>query len=213
MRKLCLILSLIFALQTSAYGAFFKKNDVKTETSNGYVGTLPNLKNNVTPEEPQKAMPVFDKTTTFHSENAIKPTPTDDPSFVNIILKQDKMSPYVSDLQEFIDMFEQILDSVENNEPNQRFASRVYYLNINTNYFMDKYEGRTESSYESYKKIVEISNRTKEISQLRADAEKYKRYLAYTDTGSIYSQNNIDKELDGLKIDIERAITVLKNTR
>lgn len=213
MRKLCLILSLIFALQSSAYGAFFKKNDVKSDTSNGYVGTLPNLKNNVIPEEPQKSTPVFDKTTTFHSDNSIKPTPTDDPSFVNIILKQDKMSPYVSDLQEFIDMFEQILESVENKEPNQRFASRVYYLNINTNYFMDKYEGRTESSYESYKKIVEISNRTKEISQLRADAEKYKRYLAYTDTGSIYSQNNIDRELDGLKVEIERAITVLKNTR
>ena len=213
MRKLCLILTLIFAVQTSAHGAFFKKNDVNADTSNGYVGTLPNLKNNVIPEEPKKATPVFDKTTTFHSENSIKPTPTDDPSFVNIILKQDKMSPYVSDLQEFIDMFEQILDSVENNETNQRFASRVYYLNINTNYFMDKYEGRTESSYDSYKKVVEISNRTKEISQLRADAEKYKRYLAYTDTGSIYSQNNIDRELDGLKVEIERAITVLKNTR
>lgn len=213
MRKLCLVIFAILLLQNASHSAFFKKNDVKGETSKGYVGSLPNLKNNEIPEEPKKSMPVFDKTTTFHSDNAIKPTPTDDPSFVNIILKQDKMSPYVSDLQEFIDMFEQILESIENNDNNQRFAAKVYYLNINTNCFLDKYEGRTESSYDSYKKIIEISNKTKEISQLRSDAEKYKRYLAYTDTGSIYSQNNIDKELDALKISIERAITVLKNTK
>ena len=213
MRRLCLITLLIFLTQTCSYGAFFKKDDVQAQTSNGYVGKLPDLRGNVIPEEPKQSIPTYEKTTTFHSDNAIKPTPTDDPSFVNIILKQDKMSPYVSDLQEFIDMFEQVLESVENEEDNQRFAARVYYLNINANCFIDKYEGTSESSYESYKKIIEISNKTREISQLRADAERYKKYLTYSDSGSIYSQNNINRELDELKIDIERAITVLKNTK
>ncbi len=197
---------------SSCLGAFFKKDKVDADTSRGYVGTLPDLTKEYKPSESGISTPIFDKTSTFHSENSIKPIPRDDPAFVNIILKKDSTSPYIADLQEFIDMLEQIFDSIENGENVQRFAARVYFLNINTDHFKQKYADRPESSYISYEKIIELSERAKAVSQLRTEAEKYKKYLAYSDTGTVYSPNNIDTQLSELKVSLEHAINLLKNT-
>lgn len=212
MKKLCVIMLICILTPSSCLGAFFKKDKVDADTSRGYVGTLPDLTKEYKPSESGISTPIFDKTSTFHSENSIKPIPRDDPAFVNIILKKDSTSPYIADLQEFIDMLEQIFDSIENGENVQRFAARVYFLNINTDHFKQKYADRPESSYISYEKIIELSERAKAVSQLRTEAEKYKKYLAYSDTGTVYSPNNIDTQLSELKVSLEHAINLLKNT-
>ena len=213
MKKLCVILLICILTPSSCFGAFFKKDKEETDrTSRGYVGTLPDLTKEYKPGESGISTPVFDKTTTFHSENSIKPIPRDDPAFVNIILKKETTSPYIADLQEFIDMLEQIFDSIENNENIQRFAARVYFLNINTEHFKQKYADRPESSYISYEKIIELSEKAKAVSDLRSEAEKYKKYLAYNDTGAVYSPNNIDMQMSDLKVSLEHAINLLKNT-
>lgn len=213
MKKLSLIILAIFLIQTECSADFFKKSDVKIQSNSGYVGTLPDLRTEYSGEQSNISLPIFDKTETFHSENNIKPVPRNDPTFANIILKQDKISPYIADLQEFIDIFEKIYDSIDNEENVQRFSSRVYFLNINTDYFKEKYANKPESSYITYTKIIELSQRAQQVSELRTEAEKYKKYLAYTDTGAMYDSRNINNELDDLKVDIERTITLLKETR
>lgn len=215
MRKIIAIILISFFMPVSCYGAFFK-NDGKTpnvETSKGYVGTLPDLTKEHEPSEPAVSTPIFDKTQDFHSENAIKPIPRDNPTFVNIILKTDKKSPYLNDIQEIIDILEQIYDSIETEENVQRFASRVYYLNMSADYLKDKYEGKPESGYTSFKQIQTVSTQAQEVSTLRSDAEKYKRYLAYSDSGAQYSKNNIDVKMFNLKLSVEKTINILKNTK
>ena len=213
MRKICALL-LIFILTSSAgFCAFFKKDNPDIERSKGYVGKLPDLTQEYQPSSTEVSPPMFEKTMDFHSENEVKPVPRDDPAFVNIILKKDKTSPYVNDLQEFIEVLEQIYDSIENNEPVQRFASRIYYLNINTEYFKDKYGEKPESNYVSYKQLLNVSKQAKEVSKLRSDAEKYRKYLAYSSTGSEYNSNNIDVKMFDLKLSIEKTINILKNAK
>jgi hypothetical protein len=214
MRKICTLI-LIFALtSTTGYGAFFKKDDnSNVDTSQGYVGKLPDLTKEYKPSGSRTSPPIFDTTQEFHSENAIKPIPRDDPAFVNIILKKDKASPYINELQEFIDMLEQIYDAIENKDDVQYFNAKVYFLNMSTEYFKEKYENKPESSYVSFKQLMKVSNEAKEVSVLRAEAEKYKRYLAYTDTGYQYSANNIDMAMFNLKLSVEKAINILKNTK
>ena len=177
----------------------------------GYVGTLPDLTGKFKPAEPIKAKPDFEKSKKFNSENELKPVPRDNPAFVNIILKQDKTSPYINDLTEFIDMLENIYESIENKEPIQRFAARVYFFNQHADYFRHKYEDKPESSYISYEKLLELSLQAKTVSQLRTEAEKYSPYLAYSGTGRIYSSNNIDEQLEYLKAEIEKTINILKD--
>ena len=214
MRKFLVVFLISVLIQNCCFAGFFKKdNSNNIDTSKGYVGTLPDLSQEYSSGESNVSPPMFDKIQDFHSENKIKPTPKENPVFVNIILKKDKTSQYVNDIQEFIDMFEQIAKAIETKENIQRFASRVYYLNINTAYFSDKYAGKPESNYISYKQIIKVNNQAKEIAKLRSSAEKYKKFLAYTDTGAEYNPNNIDMQLFDLKLSIEKVVNILKNTQ
>ncbi len=207
-KSLILILALIFS-STNAF-AFFGKNDQIDTEGKGYLGTLPNLTKEYETSEPAEGTPIFDKTQQFHSANELKPIPREDPSFVNIILKPDKTSEYITDLNEFILMLEKIYDSIENREDVQKFAAKVYFFNKNADYFRDKYANKPESYFISYQKLLDLSLRANTISNLRTEAEKYKAYLAYSNSGRIYNSENIDQQLEYLKNEIESVIVILK---
>jgi len=208
MRKL-VILTLALIFSTSNAYAFFGKSEIDTD-GKGYLGTLPNITKPYEPSEPVESAPIFEKTKQFHSINELKPIPRQDPAFVNIILKQDKTSQYINDLNEFIFMLEKIYDSIENGEDVQKFVASVYFFNKNVEFFRDKYLNKPESYYESYQKIMDVSLRAKTLAQLRAEAEKYKPYLAYSGAGRIYDSENIDEQLTLLKYEIETTIVVIK---
>lgn len=209
-KSLILILVLIMS-NSSAYG-FLGKDRVEIHDDKGYLGTLPNITKQYEPAEPAEGAPIFDRTKDFHSLNELKPIPREDPAFVNIILKQDKTSKYINDLNEFILILEKIYDSIEEGEDVQKFAAKVYFFNKNADYFRDKYLNKPESYYESYRKILDVSLRAKTISQLRSEAEKYKPYLAYSGAGKIYNSENIDEQLTLLKYEIETTIVMLKDS-
>ena len=208
MKKSVLILLIFLSFPISCQGAFFSQEN--PFEGQGYVGTLPDLTKNFRPTEPVTTKPVFAETKEFNSENQIKPAPRDNPAFVNIILKQDKSSPYINDLTEFIEMLEKIYESIENKETVQLFASRVYYFNQNADYFRQKYEGKPQSSYISYEKLLELSLQARSVAQLRIEAEKYSPYLAYTGEGKIYNSTNIEEQMEILKDEVEKTITILK---
>ena len=112
-KSLILVLALILSSNCSAYALFGKDKTLEPE-ERGYVGTLPNLTKQYDTSEPAESSPIFEKTKNFHSANELKPIPREDPAFVNIILKPDKTSQYLNDLNDFILMLEKIYDSIEN---------------------------------------------------------------------------------------------------
>lgn len=204
------IFCLILAITQTPTFAFFNYKNQDLYENQGYVGTLPDVTKSFHASEPTQTKPMFEKTKQFNSENDIKPVPRDNPAFVNIILKQDKSSPYLNDISEFIDMLEKIYDSIEANENVQLFASRVYFFTKNADFFRDKYDGKPESSYISFQKLMELSLHANTVAQLRTEAEKYSPYLAYSGTGQIYNENNINEQLQYLKDEIEQTIVILK---
>ncbi len=204
-----MVLALILSSNCSAYALFGKDKTLEPE-ERGYVGTLPNLTKQYDTSEPAESSPIFEKTKNFHSANELKPIPREDPAFVNIILKPDKTSQYLNDLNDFILMLEKIYDSIENREDVQKFVAKVYFFKKNADYFRDKYATKPESYYESYQRVLDLSLRANAVSQLRAEAEKYKPYLAYSGAGKVYNSENIDQQLEYLKSEIESTIAVLK---
>lgn len=208
MKKLIVLFLTLISFPVICQAAFFSQEN--TFEGQGYVGTLPDLTKSFRPTEPVTTKPVFEETKKFNSENDIKPTPRDNPAFVNIILKQDKSSPYINDLTEFIEMLEKIYESIENKENIQLFASRVYYFNQNADYFRQKYEDKPQSSYISYEKLLELSLQARSVAQLRIEAEKYSPYLAYSGEGKIYNSTNIDEQMEILKDAVEKTINILK---
>ena len=75
---------------------------------------------------------------------------------------------------------------------------------------MQKYEGQPESYYESFKKLAEVNRYVKSISTLRREAITYQRYLAYTESGSVYNPENISQQLEYLKEELNSAILLLR---
>lgn len=207
--KKSLILVIALIMTSSGAYAFFGKNELDTD-GKGYLGTLPNITKPYEPSEPAEGAPIFEKTKQFHSINELKPIPRQDPAFVNIILKQDKTSQYINDINEFIPMLEKIYDSIEEREDTQKFVASVYFFNKHIEYFRNKYMNKPESYYESSQKLMDVSLRAKTIAQLRAEAEKYKPYLAYSGAGRIYNSENVDEQLTLLKYEIETTIVIIK---
>lgn len=212
MRKFKLFYTILFLSLLVFQGSFCTAKQQFISDGRGYIGTLPDLKRNFEPEKPTKipieAKPAKD----FNSENALKPVPRDNPAFVNIILKADKTSQYVNDLNEFIPMLENIFDLIENDGNVQIFNAKVYYFSKNADYFRDKYEKKPESQFVSYKRLMELSLHARSIALLRNEAEKYNPYLASGSAGYIYNPNTIQEQLGYLKTEIEQTILILKES-
>lgn len=177
----------------------------------GYVGTLPNLTRQYQPTEPKSTKPIIEQVENFHSSDQVKPIPRENPAFVNIILKQDKTSRYVNDINEFIPMLEKIYDSIEDGENVQLFNAKVYFFNKNADYLRTKYIEKPEGEYISFKRLMDLSTHAKSIALLRAEAQKYNPYLAYSGAGYIYDPDNINQQLEFLKKEVEKTILLLRD--
>lgn len=177
----------------------------------GYVGTLPDLTRSFKPSESSSTKPNIEQVQPFHSANQVKPAPRDNATFVNIILKQDKTSQYVNDLNQIIPMLEKIQDAIEENDSVQLFNAKVYYFNKNAEFLREKYSNKPESEYFSFKKLMELNTHTKSVALLRSEALKYNPYLAYSGAGYIYDPNNINEQLEYLRTEVEKTILLLKD--
>ena len=177
----------------------------------GYVGKLPDVTKSFTPSEPATAKPVFERVKDFHASDEIKPIPRDNPAFVNIMLKKDKTSEYVNDINDFIPMLEKIYDAIEDKDSVQLFNAKVYFFNKHADFMRTKYEQKPESEYISFKKLMELNTHAKSIAMLRSEALKYNPYLAYSGAGYIYDPNNIDQQLEYLKEEVQKTILLLKD--
>lgn len=207
MKKYFLGLILVILLGIQA-GATFGKT--APEEAKGYVGTLPDLNKAYEKEQPKKINPDFRPTKDFNSANELKPVPRDNPAFVNIILKTDKTSKYVNDLNEFIPMLETLYDMIDDGVNVQVFNAKAYYFTKSADYFKDKYANKPESYFLSYKKLLDLSMHTKSIALLRTEAVKYNPYMAYGGAGYLYNPESLTEQLGYLKDEIKKTIIILK---
>ena len=206
----CLIL-LNIALPSQAFFWNKKDKDLEKELQGkGYAGTLPNLGDKIEKSKTKVTTPIFESQENFNDPSDLKPVPKDNPAFINIIQKKDDTSEYANDTAEIIPMIEKLVDSIEDNESLQLFITKSNLLTLNIDNLVEKYKGRPEYYYESFKKLQEVNNYIKSISLLRREAITYQRYLAYSTTGSIYNPENIAQQLEYLVEELTSTILLLK---
>lgn len=220
--KKFLIIGLILCLSTSCLEvqAFGKKKTKEKKPvitqqdignlEGGYVGTLPDVTERFQKFRQKEALPLFQAIDGFNTANEIKPVPRDNPAFVNIILKKDRTSQYINDINYLIPMVERLAKSIEDGEDIQKFSARAYILKENAEYLRQKYENKAESSYISYQKLIQLCNYAQTVATLRVEKGIYSPYLAYGDSGYIFNQANIDEQLNYLLQEIEQTVIVLK---
>ena len=178
--------------------------------SRGYVGTLPDILDKFQTTKPEKGTPIFEAEEGFDDPDKLKPIPRDNPAFVDIILKKDKTSTYVNDINRIIPQLEALIDCIENEENVQRFVAKATTFDCSVGALRKKFEGKPECYYISYTKLMSLALRAKSIAELRKEGAEYNKYLAYQAAGAIYAPDNINKELQYF---LEECISTLKILR
>lgn len=206
----CLIL-LSITLPSNA--AFWHRKDKALEQElqgKGYAGTLPDIGEKIEKSKKKVTTPIFDSQEGFNDPTELKPAPLDNPAFINIIQKKDKTSQFVKDAAEIIPMLEKLVDCIEDNESLQLFITKANLLTLNVDNLAEKYNGKPESYYESFRKLQDVNRYVKSISQLRREAVTYQKYLAYSESGSIYNPENINQQLQYLLEELNTTILLLR---
>ena len=147
----------------------------------------------------------------FNNPSDLKPVPKDNPAFINIIQKKNKTSEFTNDAAEIIPMLEKLVDCIDDNENLQLFITKANLLTLNIDNLTEKYNGKPESYYESFRKLQEVNRYVKSIAALRREAVTYQRYLAYSSSGSIYNPDNINQQLQYLLEELNSAILLLRS--
>ena len=176
----------------------------------GYAGTLPNLGDKIEKTKTKVTTPIFESQDGFNNPSDLKPVPKDNPAFINIIQKKDKTSEFTNDAAEIIPMLEKLVDCIDDNENLQLFITKANLLTLNIDNLTEKYNGKPESYYESFRKLQEVNRYVKSIAALRREAVTYQRYLAYSSSGSIYNPDNINQQLQYLLEELNSAILLLR---
>ena len=211
--KKFLICFLLITVTLPSNAAFWYKKDKALEQElqgKGYAGNLPDIGEKIERSKTKVTTPVFEAQEGFDNPSDLKPVPKDNPAFINIIQKKDKTSQFVNDANEVIPMLEKLVDCIEDNESLQLFITKANLLTLNIDNMAEKYNGKPESYYESFRKLQEVNRYVKSISLLRKEAVTYQRYLAYSESGSIYNPENINQQLQYLLEELNTAILLLR---
>lgn len=211
--KKFLICLILLSITLPSNAAFWNKKNKALEQElqgKGYAGNLPDIGEKIERSKTKVTTPVFEAQEGFDDPAELKPVPKDNPAFINIIQKKDKTSQFVVDANEVIPMLEKLVDCIEDNESLQLFITKANLLTLNIDNLAEKYDGKPESYYESFRKLQEVNRYVKSISQLRKEAVTYQRYLAYSTSGSIYNPENINQQLQYLLEELNTAILLLR---
>ncbi len=185
-------------------------DSMNIQSQKGYIGTLPDVTAKFKPSTPTEATPVFEAQQGFDDPDTLKPVPKDNPAFINIMYKQDKHNQYLKDVARIIPIVEQLLDGIENEISSQIFVAKADLLYLNIDALRRKYEGKPESYYLSFTKLMPLGTHAKSIATLRSEAERYNKYLAYQSSGAIYAPDNVNQQLDYLRQELEDVLVILK---
>lgn len=208
------VLGLILILIFLCPNAMAKKTaSTATPTGNGYAGSLPNLEEHFKSYQHEEAQSSFEYKDGFNDPDVIKPAPRDNPAFVNIILKKDKTSQYVNDLNSLIAIIEKLQTVIEEDQDIQKFNAQSYFFKLNAEFFRDKYKNKAEQSYVSFRKVMQLNTHVQSVAQLRVQSETYSPFVTAQNSGNAFSQNNINNQLDYLLDEIKQTLVVLKETK
>ena len=210
MRKFFIILILILCIPLEVSAKTANNTTVNNIESKGYTGTLPDILDKYQTTKPAKGTPIFEAEEGFDDPDKLKPVPRDNPAFVDIILKGDKTSNYVNDINRIIPQVESLIDSIENGEDVQRFVAKATTLDFSIGALRKRYEGKPEGYFISYTKLMEIGMRAKSLAELRKEGAEYNKYLAYQSAGAIYAPDNINRELQYFLEELQKVLAILR---
>ncbi len=207
------VFSIIFVLFFTANLSFAATDSATGEVRKGYLGTLPDITQRFDKQRSEMARPAFENVPTFRDKNVLKPVPRDNPNYVDLMIKKQKLSPYTTDINDAIPMLEAIVEAIKFNLNIQKFVARVNAFNDWMTYFKQRYKDQPEAYYISFQKLVEVDFQSHYVATVKYESQRYNPYLPYSGEGAMYSPASIAKQEQALLKELEKTITILKEVK
>ncbi len=216
-KYLVLVLCLILISHPGYCFGWFKKDkdkkDQQEETYEGYHGSLPNIEGEFADKRESVKKPNAGNLDPNVNPDKLTPAPRDNDKYIDIVIKREKVAPYVNDVNDVIFILEKLKKTLESNSGTQFFNAQVGAFINNVNYIQDKYHHKAESESISYRRLVALSNSSREVALIAAQAQIYKKYLPYEDTGAAYSPQNLELQMQNLLIEVKSVLDELKSVK
>ena len=184
-------------------------------TGAGYVGTLPNIEaefNYLKKQSSEKAMtPYTVEQLDKQNEEKLRPVPRDNDNYVDIIIKKDKTTKYLYDVNNVIIILEKLRRCLNTNQDIQKFNAIVSNLIDNVEYIRVEYKDKPESNYLSYNRLILISQQARDAANFRTQGLVSQKYLPYTSENNVYTKEALGTKLENLLASVNETIFILKN--
>lgn len=194
---------------------FSKKNkdkNPKPEEIKGYFGELPDINGDFKYKKQTSASSKnnakIPESEDFEDSN-LKPAPTNDALFLDIIVKKEKASTYVNDIQKTKFALTSLKKCIEEGGNIQRFNGCVNMVDLYAKNLKTKYENKSESLKESYANILSTNYHAKVLGNLLYNANYYAQYVP-VNTGE-YSKENINNQKQMLLNKINKTLFLINN--
>lgn len=183
-------------------------------TGGGYKGSLPDISTQFeyVQTTPKATKPIFKTLDEFENVPQYKKVPRENPSYIDIILKKDKTSPYINDLNDVILILEKMQKCIQNHGSVQKFNAIASSIIDHADYMAKKYENRPEKYYISFVKLQSIAAQARAVATLQCESQVYIKYLTYQGEGQIYSKESIERQILLFEEELEKTIRILKDS-
>lgn len=209
-----IIFCITLTVASPAEAFFWNKNKGKalSESSNsGYAGHLPDIDSEFDYLRPTKKSSNVIKVDEEAKIEDLVPAPRKEKMYIDIIKKKDRTSNYIHDINDIILILEKIKVSIIQGIKTQVFNAQVSYFIDLAYHLQREYSEKTEASYISYGKVMELSNLAYSVATLRRESSYYGKYLSYNEDGYIYSPTYVNEQLQYLLDAINSTLPILKD--
>ena len=184
-------------------------------TGAGYKGILPDINSQFEYKikSTQETKGLFNPYDETKGQPKYKKIPRENKSYIDIILKKDKTSPYINDLNDVILILEKMQKCIENNGSIQKFNAIASSIIDHADYMNEKYANSPERYYISFAKLQNIAVQARNIATLRCESQVYIKYLVYQGEGQVYSKDSINAQIQLFADELESAIKIMKDSR
>ena len=180
----------------------------------GYKGSLPDINaqfESKRQSEGQLTKPIFNTSGIQNNNPNFKKAPRENPQYIDIILKKDKTSPYINDLNDVIVILEKMKKCIDNNGNVQKFNAIASSIIDHADFMAQKYANKPEQYYISFVKLQNIAAEARSLATLRCESQVYIKYLTYQGEGQVYSKDSINRQIELFREQLDITIRILKD--
>ncbi len=177
----------------------------------GYNGKLPNISSEFAfkSQTPAKSYPPH---TPSNEENqTLKPVPKENKTYIEVIVKKNKTVEYTKDITAIEKIIEKLKICIEQGQDIQKFNAITSNLIDHIALLQNTYRGKQESNYLSYKSLVSLSKKARDVAVIKTESQIYNKYLPYSTAGAPYKKDNILAKEKALLSSLNETLYVIKN--